>query len=488
MDLKNSIKYFLPTLFFLFILCGCSVDPITGKNTLNLYSESSEQQIGEEQHPLIVQQYGEYNDPTLVRYVQNIVSRIGDVSHRPQLDYQVTVLNTPMINAFALPGGHVYVCRGLLPYLNSEAELAGVMAHEIGHVTARHGVERLSQSSAINLGLILGGLFIFKEEKQASQFYDIGSGISTLGLLSYSRENEMEADRLGVDYADKAGFSPLGVEQTMKMFERMSGGADNPLFTILSTHPASDIRAKQARIEVRKLAEKKEINRDLGRKKYLQTISNLLLGNDPQRGVIHGRTYYNSTYRFKMVLSHDYKSALEEPDYMLVLKDESSAETIYYRMLSPEENEPSRKQELETKLKIQPVRTASFSWNKYQGTAYIYLIKDSNDQPAYQLTHYFSRFLQNTLEIIILEKRNSDSTNIDTLNELMANTQELTDAELQRLENMVKRLQIYVVQPGDTWQSITEKYFKGEDPQRLAWLNGCELTDPLPAEIKLSLF
>jgi hypothetical protein len=131
---------------------------------------------------------------------------------------------------------------------------------------------------------------------------------------------------------------------------------------------------------------------------------------------------------------------------------------------------------------------ANYSWKKYSGNAYIYLIKDTDGNPAYQLTHYFSRFLQNNLEIIILEKKKNDSTNLDLLHDLMSNTQELTDQELQRLENMTKRLKIYTTKSEDTWQSITEQYFKGEDPQRLAWLNGCELNEPLPVQLKLALF
>lgn len=473
----------------MFFLIGCGVDPITGKSTLNFYSVGDEQKIGEEQHPLLVQQYGEYNDASLARYVQDILMSLGEVSHRPAIKYQVTVLDTPMINAFALPGGHVYVCRGLFPYLNSEAELAGVLAHEIGHVTARHGVEQMSQTQAFNAGVLLGSIFLFKEKEQAQQFYDLGSNVSALATLSYSRENEMEADRLGVSYADLAGFSPMGVERTMKMFERMSGGAENPLFTILSTHPTSEIRAKQARVEVRKLAETKKVNQELNRTKYLQAISDILLGNNPLRGVVYGRTFYNSFYRFKLTLSHDFKSYLEEPGYMLVLKNSEAGNTVYYRMFGSEDKQEfERKQEIEKELNIKPIRVANYSWMRYSGNVYIYLIKDSADNPAYQLTHYFSRFLQNNLEIIILEKKKNNSTDLDMLHDLMSNTQELTDQELQRLENMTKRLKIYTTKPEDTWQSVTGQYFKGEDPKRLAWLNGCELNEPLPAQIKLYLF
>lgn len=283
--------------------------------------------MGEDYHPELVKEYGEYKNSALRAYVQDIVTRLGDVSHRPNLEYRVTLLDTPEINAFAIPGGRVYVCRGLLAYINSEAELAGVMGHEIGHVTARHSVERMSKSAGLDIGLAV----IFNGNQTAQQ---AGQLAGSIAFLSYSREDEMESDRLGIDYSRKAGFSPLGVGRTMTMFERLSGGS-NSATTILSTHPASETRVKQARIEVRKLEEQGNINRDMGRDQYLEKIKGL---NVAAKG-----------------------------------KAEQA-------------------------------------------------------------------------------------------------------------------LQIYTAQKGDTWTSLTNKYFPGAEPQRLAWFNDCELNDSLPAKIKLGLF
>ncbi|MDR1997674.1 MAG: M48 family metalloprotease, partial [Candidatus Margulisbacteria bacterium] len=224
----------------LFLLAACARDPVTGAVSLNFYSDAQEIQLGAEYHPQIVKEYGEYDSPALLSYVQGIVNRLGDVSHRPNLNYPVTLLDTPEINAFALPGGHVYVCRGLLAYLNSEAELAGVLGHEIGHVNAKHGVEQMSQSSGFNLGITLASLFLFQgDERRQKTAQTLGSTASNIIMLSYSREDEMEADRLGLEYEHQAGFSPLGVGLVMRMFERL-GGASGQTPAMLSTHPASD--------------------------------------------------------------------------------------------------------------------------------------------------------------------------------------------------------------------------------------------------------
>lgn len=197
-----------------FFLTGCSVDPVTGKSSLNFYSENQEIQMGNDYHKQIMAEMKEYKDPKLQQYVQKIVNELGSVSHRPNLEYPVVVLDSPEVNAFAIPGGHVYIFRGLLTYFNSEAELAGVMAHEIGHITARHSVERLSTGQALDVGAMLGSLLLFGNDgDQAKQSYEVISKLSVLGQLSYSRENEMEADRLAIDYTYRAGYSPLGIEK-----------------------------------------------------------------------------------------------------------------------------------------------------------------------------------------------------------------------------------------------------------------------------------
>ena len=265
----------------LLFLTGCSRNPVTGKTSLNFYSETQEIKMGEDYHPQIVDEYGgEYKNPALHNYVQDIVSRLGDVSHRPNLDYRVTLLDTPQINAFAIPGGHVYICRGLLHYINSESELAGVMGHEIGHISAKHSVQRLSKQNGLDLGLLFGGLFMLLggvSRETVDTVVNVGQSVGVLAILSYSREDEMEADRLGIEYSHKAGFSPQGVGRLMTMFERL-GGKSDPLSTILSTHPASEIRAKQARIEVQKLVDRGGINQDMARERYLSKINGLPIG------------------------------------------------------------------------------------------------------------------------------------------------------------------------------------------------------------------
>lgn len=481
----------LKKIFFLlviiFFLAGCSVDPVTGRSSYNFISEKEEIALGDREHVNIAAQYGVYNDPKLSAYVQSIVSKIGDVSHRPQLNYRVTVLDTPQINAFALPGGNVYVCRGILPYMNSEAELAAVMAHEIGHVTARHTAERLSSMQTLQYGVLLGSLF-FKDDSAASLFYVVGSGASLLATFSFSRENEMEADRLSIEYADKAGFSPLGTEKIMQMFMRMSGNRNSdPLFSLLTTHPVSDIRAKQARIEVRKLQEKKTINTELNRDRYLQMIDGILIGHDPETGIILDNIYYNAGNNFKFEIPSGFAGDLEPGGGMLAaLQNSKEIITIYFNVTTSD-IKTAQKAFVKTNSTLVKETTVALPWQNKEVTGDFYFIKNK-DKVWQQVAYLFVPLAAKNSEMIIVENDSEKDQQIDlaTAKKMLPLLKPLNTEEAKKLPK--ENLKIYQTKTNDTWQSVAEKFFKKDDAEKLAWLNGCELSEPLPKQIKLKLF
>ena len=164
--------------------------------------------MGHDAHPDVIKQYGLYDDPGLQSYVQSIGHTLAAVSHRPDLAYHFTVVDSPMVNAFALPGGYVYITRGLMAYLNSDAELAAVLGHEIGHVTARHSVRQISAARAAQIGYSIGSILVPELQNQAAEsiFNSMGSAI----LSGYGREDELEADRLGSEYLAQGARDPQG--------------------------------------------------------------------------------------------------------------------------------------------------------------------------------------------------------------------------------------------------------------------------------------
>src|SRR5712691_5138809 len=178
------------------VAAGCAVNPATGSRQLMLISESQEIAMGREYDQEVAASIGLYPDSALQRWIQQFGARLAATSERPNLPWTFHVVDDPVVNAFALPGGYIYVTHGILAHLNSEAELAGVVGHEIGHVTARHSVSQMSKQQLAQLGLVLGTVIEPKLQRYA------GAASQSLGLLflKFSRDNESQADQLGFRY------------------------------------------------------------------------------------------------------------------------------------------------------------------------------------------------------------------------------------------------------------------------------------------------
>src|SRR3972149_4360146 len=179
------------------LFSGCAVNPVTGQQDIVLLSEEQELALGRKTHQQVLQQYGVYDDQELQAYVKNTGEKLAAQSHRRDLVYRFTVVDSKEVNAFALPGGYIYITRGLLAYLNSEAELAAVLGHEIGHVTARHAVRQYTAAQLANIGATLGAVFIPGMNAAGNQLVQL---FGTALLRGYGREHELEADQLGAEY------------------------------------------------------------------------------------------------------------------------------------------------------------------------------------------------------------------------------------------------------------------------------------------------
>ena len=188
---------------------GCATNPATGKRQISFVSTSKEAQMGRESDPAVIEQYGIYGDSIVDRYVDSVGQKLASVSPLPNLGWHFRVIDSPVVNAFAIPGGYIYVSRGILPYLNSEAQLAGVLGHEIGHVTARHSAEQITRSQIATVGL-LASMFV----SALRPYTAVASQGLGLLFLRYSRENETQADELGVGYTTRAGYDSRVIPST----------------------------------------------------------------------------------------------------------------------------------------------------------------------------------------------------------------------------------------------------------------------------------
>lgn len=213
--LKNRLTAFI--LLGYALSAGCAVNPVTGEKQLMLVSEDWELQVGRQYSPEVEKQLGgRIENWQLQNYINSVGQKIAAVSHRPDLEFHYTALNHESVNAMALPGGYVFITRGMLAKLASEAQLAGVLAHETAHVTARHSAAAVSQQMGIDLVLSAAG------RKASGGVIDIARVGAGLVGLHYSRQQEMQADTFGLDYMVKAGYSPYAMVETIEMLQRQN--------------------------------------------------------------------------------------------------------------------------------------------------------------------------------------------------------------------------------------------------------------------------
>ncbi len=278
----------------LFAAAACATNPATGKRQLSLISEAQEIQLGRESAKAVQTSIGLLDDQGLQAYVQQIGRRQAVTSERPNLPWEFHVVDDPTPNAFALPGGFIYVTRGMLNLMMSEAELAGVIGHEIGHVTARHSVNQVSKQQLAQLGLGLGGIF-FPEVRPFGQL--LGAGLELL-FLKYSRDDEREADELGFEYMRKQGYDVAEFDDVFAALERAGDEQRSALPGWLATHPAPAERVESAR--ARAAAAGPQPNARVERDAYLRRIDNLVYGRDPRDGFFREGRFYHPRLRFQL--------------------------------------------------------------------------------------------------------------------------------------------------------------------------------------------
>jgi predicted Zn-dependent protease len=283
------------------VLTACASNPVTGRPDLVFQSEEGEINKAKQVHPMLLQQFGgAYDDAQLQAYVNEVGQRAGKASHRPELQYFFTVLDSEDINAFTTGGGFVYITRGIMNYLNSEAELAAVLGHEIGHITARHPVRQQSQSTLAGLGAAAVGIFTGSADLAGLANY-AGAAL----IRGYGRDQELEADRLGAEYLVGVGYQPehmIDVVRLLKnqeLFELQRAREEKRdprvYHGVFSTHPDNDQRLR----EVVKAADKLEgkvDNKDAGRERYLQKIQGLPMGTSRAQGVLKGNRFYHANF------------------------------------------------------------------------------------------------------------------------------------------------------------------------------------------------
>lgn len=275
---------------------GCATNPVTGERELSLISEGQEIQMGREAAQEVSASIGLVANDALQSYVSRIGQRLAAASERPQLPWSFAVVDDPTPNAFALPGGPIFVTRGLMSLMASEAELASVLGHEIGHITARHSVSQISRAQLAQLGLGIGMILV---PEAASLGNLAGAGLQLL-FLRYGRNAEHQADDLGFRYALGQGYDVREMANVFRSLERASQSAgQSPLPSWLSTHPFPEERIERTNERVAALTQPLT-NANVGKDAYLNAINRMVYGVNPRNGFFRGSLFLHPDLRFSL--------------------------------------------------------------------------------------------------------------------------------------------------------------------------------------------
>lgn len=293
----NKFNRIFFTILSILLINSCARNPVTGKKQVVFMSEAQEIAMGKEADPQIIAQFGLYEDSSLQRFINEKGKQMAAISHRPNLEYNFRIVNSEVLNAFAVPGGYVYFTRGIMAHFNDEAAFAGVLGHEIGHITARHSVAQQRNSILGQLGIIAGVVLA----PDLAQFAETASQGLGLLFLKFGRDDERQADELGVEYSSKINYDAHEMAIFFNTLERQSkaaGAGEIPEF--LSTHPNPGDR----NVTVTKLADewKQKLhltNAQVNRNTYLRRIDGLVFGEDPREGYRENNVFYHPVLKFR---------------------------------------------------------------------------------------------------------------------------------------------------------------------------------------------
>lgn len=281
---------------------GCATNPATGESMLAFMSEGQEVQAGQDFKQVVVAEQGVYEDAGLNAYVDSVGKALAAVSERTDLPWEFQIVDDPVVNAFALPGGPIFLARGILAHFNSEAEMASVLGHEIGHITARHIVEAMSRQQLAQLGLIAGMIAVPDLAPYAQDL----SGAMQVMFLKFGRDDESQSDQLGYRYMTRAGYDPEAAVAMFEILDRQTEESGRAMPEWASTHPDPGNRIAAAR----ERAATDSIDGGIVRRnEYLRRIDGLVWGNDPREGFFLDERFVHPELAFEITLPEGWQKA-----------------------------------------------------------------------------------------------------------------------------------------------------------------------------------
>ena len=458
-------------LCLILLLSACSTtNPITGKKQFNTVSESEESRLGKKYHQLLIKQQGIMDDLIIEKKVNKIGKRLVKELPDKRFNYTFSITDAPMINAFAIPGGYIYLTRGIISYFNTTDELAAVIGHEITHVAAKHTAQRISQrnvSTLFNIGVLLA--------TQSRAALELSNTLSGALLAGYGRENELESDQYGLNLAYQANYDPEGALSFMQTLHRNSKTRADVFSTLFASHPPTKDRIKKLEDLLNQLDYTPTSYQThlKNRASYLREIEGILLGPAPKKGYFTKKDYHNPSYNISIPLNKKWKLKINpKSPYLSFNNDNKTIKgTLYF--LTPREKKSSSFLKTLSKHTYQSKHVAG-------NITQIYTKKIS--QKTTQFRFYFSKHQR----YYVAEFTGPKNTVYQEALSIIKNIKFRAPKEAKAFG--VGLLELYRPKAGDTYRSLSQRFYNTyEYATHLAAFNGQNNDDKPYPLIKIYL-
>ena len=437
-------------------ISACATNPVTGKRELSFMSEAQEISVGRELDAQVRQEMGLYENEDLQQYVRDLGARLAARSERPNLPWSFAVVDSPAVNAFALPGGFIYITRGILPYLDNEAQLAGVLGHEIGHVTARHSAQQYTRGMGASLGVLVGSIFV----PGVRPFADLAEGGLGVLFLKFGRDAELQADALGAAYAAGGGWDPDEVPAFLNTLARIAETADrNGVPNWMSTHPQPANRVERVAGTVQKVRAASEsapwtTNRDA----YLARIDGIVFGDNPEEGVVRGNLFLHPPLRFSVEFPEGWE--ITNSAEQVVAQEPGNKVFMVLRTIQPVRG-GSLEQVAQQHMRESGYRATDLTPTTIDGLPAIVGTYEGSASGVGKVVSRGGHFVsgRNTYFIGGIAVPDLYARVAGEFDRTIQSFRQLTQAEADAIEPNL--IDFHTARPGDTWQSIAQRAGKG---------------------------
>lgn len=475
MKITKNLTLKVLGLVALMVLTTCARNPVTGKRQFVLMSERQEIAMGAEYDPQIVASFGLYENAAVQAFIDQRGREMGLVSHRPTLEYHIRLLDSPVINAFAVPGGYIYLTRGILTHFNNEAELIGVLAHEMGHITARHTVSRQAKQTLGQLAVI-GGMIASEEFRQYGEAAMAGM---QLIFLKFSRDDEREADRLGVEYTAKIGYDASRFADFFKLLVRMNLDSEHAgIPTFMSTHPDPGDRYNTVKQDAQIWKDSLNLTTlKVNENSYLQMIDGMVFGEDPRQGYVEGNTFYHPELKFRFSFPAGWKL---ENSPMQVRMAPADGQALMIFSFAPGNSLQEAAQNSITQLELTVLESNNTTVNGMPALAFVSEQSSQNPNTGeVQTIRVRSYYIDDNNSYYVFHGVSPQATFNNLINQFNSTMQgfaRLTDPA--KINVKPKRIQVKRVQQAGTLADAFRYYGVSQaDMEEFSFLNNMELTE-----------